>query len=655
MGAVPSSLNISDNRMQIRSEFRTPNEHPPPLVAEESSDPTVRTPLRIAARKFDTRFRPCLRHDDPFGSVQEIEALQRKSAFIDLWSQIDSLACTSEVKSSFSLARAFFAGAISFEWVSGIHAPGFPSPVPFSYSSRQTQQWPLNLSVAVAKTVAQKTAASFKLNGTLGDDIDGGELDSGRLRAESLEALHALCALWLEQPHLADKMAAFPAVALPVSTHAVRNNRRKMEDRHVTLPDLNCVLDIQDAPQHSYYAVFDGHAGLEAANYATAHLHRNIVVQPDFLSDPVHAIHEGFAATDRNFLQRSSKEGMKSGCTAVCCLVREQSHLYVGWLGDSQAMLARRGVALPLVNPHKPEREDERKRIEDLGGMVVMMGIWRVNGSLAVSRAIGDAEHKPYVISEPDVLSVELDGSEDFLVLGCDGLWDQLMPQDVANRVYQAVLDDPDGAPYVSHALVQGARDLGSGDNITAIVVFLRDPHTFDAASLSQAVSCPALEKTAVSELPTPPVGDSGNVFDGPSDDLVQVATGVVRETIETALHRVNDDAAAARDIVEQVHQMHSEQEVGKLTDLPEHFYGAAPVEKSGDDDVVGPANGFLGGTVDPPGGRRNPFEDEGYERDVDAANDTSHVEESHCRARCKIECCREWKWVSGRILGAPR
>uniref|UniRef100_V5GLI4 Protein phosphatase 2c n=2 Tax=Ixodes ricinus TaxID=34613 RepID=V5GLI4_IXORI len=435
-------------------------------------------------------------------------------------------------------------------------------------------------------------------------------------------------------------MAAFPAVALPVSTHAVRNNRRKMEDRHVTLPDLNCVLDIQDAPQHSYYAVFDGHAGLEAANYATAHLHRNIVMQPDFLSDPVHAIHEGFAATDRNFLQRSSKEGMKSGCTAVCCLVREQSHLYVGWLGDSQAMLARRGVALPLVNPHKPEREDERKRIEDLGGMVVMMGIWRVNGSLAVSRAIGDAEHKPYVISEPDVLSVELDGSEDFLVLGCDGLWDQLMPQDVANRVYQAVLDDPDGAPYVSHALVQGARDLGSGDNITAIVVFLRDPHTFDAASLSQAVSCPALEKTAVSELPTPPVGDSGNVFDGPSDDLVQVATGVVRETIETALHRVNDDAAAARDIVEQVHQMHSEQEVGKFTDLPEHFYGAAPVEKSGGgDDVVGPANGFLGGTVDSPGGRRNPFEDEGYERDVDAASDTNHMEESRAEldAKCNV------------------
>ncbi|KAG0410750.1 hypothetical protein HPB47_012126, partial [Ixodes persulcatus] len=71
----------------------------------------------------------------------EIQAFQRRSAFIDLWSQIDGLARTSEVRSSFSLARAFFAGAIFFEWVSGIHASGFPSLVsPISYSSRQTHR-----------------------------------------------------------------------------------------------------------------------------------------------------------------------------------------------------------------------------------------------------------------------------------------------------------------------------------------------------------------------------------------------------------------------------------------------------------------------------------------------------------------------------------
>ena len=41
--------------------------------------------------------------------------------------------------------------------------------------------------------------------------------------------------------------------------------------------------------------------------------------------------------------------------------------------------------------------QDEKKRIEDLGGCVVWFGAWRVNGTLSVSRAIGDASHKPYV------------------------------------------------------------------------------------------------------------------------------------------------------------------------------------------------------------------------------------------------------------------
>ena len=55
--------------------------------------------------------------------------------------------------------------------------------------------------------------------------------------------------------------------------------------------------------------------------------------------------------------------------------------------------------------------QDERQRIEDLGGCVVWFGAWRVNGSLSVSRAIGDAEHKPYISGEPDVMEYALEGT----------------------------------------------------------------------------------------------------------------------------------------------------------------------------------------------------------------------------------------------------
>lgn len=38
--------------------------------------------------------------------------------------------------------------------------------------------------------------------------------------------------------------------------------------------------------------------------------------------------------------------------------------------------------------------QDERARIETLGGCITYMDCWRVNGTLAVSRAIGEINHQ---------------------------------------------------------------------------------------------------------------------------------------------------------------------------------------------------------------------------------------------------------------------
>ena len=50
----------------------------------------------------------------------------------------------------------------------------------------------------------------------------------------------------------------------------------------------------------------------------------------------------------------------------------------------------RNGVPIKIVDSHKPNRDDERARIEALGGSIMHWGTWRVNGQLAVSRAIGN-------------------------------------------------------------------------------------------------------------------------------------------------------------------------------------------------------------------------------------------------------------------------
>lgn len=98
----------------------------------------------------------------------------------------------------------------------------------------------------------------------------------------------------------------------------------------------------------------------------------------------------------------------------MCALIRpKEKTLYIAWVGDSQALIANQGRVLQCVEPHKPCREviylisfcllvlllliflqDEKNRIEQEGGLVIFWGTWRVNGQLAVSRAIGNKSSK---------------------------------------------------------------------------------------------------------------------------------------------------------------------------------------------------------------------------------------------------------------------
>ncbi|VEN55472.1 unnamed protein product [Callosobruchus maculatus] len=146
----------------------------------------------------------------------------------------------------------------------------------------------------------------------------------------------------------------------------------------------------QEASPSSYFAVFDGHAGVDAAAYSAAHLHQFLAESDHFASNPKQALYEAFCTTDTHFADKCKVEHLSSGTTAVVALLRpKEKTLYVAWAGDSQALLVNQGKLMQLVNPHKPGRPDEKDRIERNGGSVLLYGTWRVNGQLAVSRAIG--------------------------------------------------------------------------------------------------------------------------------------------------------------------------------------------------------------------------------------------------------------------------
>lgn len=140
---------------------------------------------------------------------------------------------------------------------------------------------------------------------------------------------------------------------------------------------------------------------------------------------------------------------------------------------------------MELTRPHKPHREDEFERITAAGGWVSGSRAkgGRVNGILAVSRAIGDVEYKALkevawgmplaadlVTAEPEVLPLPLTEQDEFVLLGSDGLWDGMLYQEAVDAVH-AWRRERGTIAGVAESLVQLSIDRNVPDNVTCVVV----------------------------------------------------------------------------------------------------------------------------------------------------------------------------------------
>jgi len=142
--------------------------------------------------------------------------------------------------------------------------------------------------------------------------------------------------------------------------------------------------------------------------------------------------------------------------------------LYVANVGDSRAVLCCDGIAVDMSHDHKPIRDDEKRRIEALGGRIVFHGTWRVEGVLAVSRAFGDRRLKKYVSAQPEIMTRRLMPSDRWLILASDGVWDAFSSQVACDIVNSANTSDE-----AANRLTMSAYKRGSTDNITSLVVDL--------------------------------------------------------------------------------------------------------------------------------------------------------------------------------------
>ncbi|ELW70195.1 Protein phosphatase 1K, mitochondrial [Tupaia chinensis] len=161
---------------------------------------------------------------------------------------------------------------------------------------------------------------------------------------------------------------------------------------------------------------------------------------------------------------------LASGTTATVALLRDGIELVVASVGDSRAILCRKGKPMKLTIDHTPERKDEKERIKKCGGFVAWnsLGQPHVNGRLAMTRSIGDLDLKTSgVIAEPETKRIKLQHAEDsFLVLTTDGINFMVNSQEICDFVNQC--HDPNEA---AHAVTEQAIQYGTEDNSTAVVV----------------------------------------------------------------------------------------------------------------------------------------------------------------------------------------
>ncbi|CAN5957978.1 unnamed protein product, partial [Sphagnum jensenii] len=255
--------------------------------------------------------------------------------------------------------------------------------------------------------------------------------------------------------------------------------RTAMEDAHVCIDNLQTHLGSEDGGEApgAFYGVFDGHGGKDAAFYVKENVLQYILDDAAFPTAIEDAVKSAFLRLDDAFAKACSVDhDLSSGTTAITALLSGRN-LLVANAGDCRAVLCRTGNAVEMSRDHKPGCLIEKLRIEKVGGYV---DDGYLNGQLSVARAIGDwhmaglkdQSGEGPLSAEPEMQHAVLTEEDEFLVIGCDGLWDVFTSQnavDFARKELQ-LHNDPERC---SRELVAEALRRYSCDNLTVLTVHL--------------------------------------------------------------------------------------------------------------------------------------------------------------------------------------
>ena len=276
-------------------------------------------------------------------------------------------------------------------------------------------------------------------------------------------------------------------------------------------------------PKMSYFAIFDGHGGQLCSSFLKKNFLNYLIEDKNFPNDIKESLINTIKKIEKEFNKKyvdilNNNIDFSGSCALILLII--ENKIYIANVGDSRAIMSidQGNKIYPITIDHKPNNPIEFERIKKIGGKIYIDQddderdinklkvinnvsdfntyfeepniVYRIYPChLAVSRTIGDIKAKDTsfgglhdeIISIPDIYIVDINSNMDFIIMGCDGIFDNLSNSEIIDCAWFAVDNVAKDRKYdinfitldICNMVIKNAMDKLSSDNLSVIVIGL--------------------------------------------------------------------------------------------------------------------------------------------------------------------------------------
>jgi len=230
-------------------------------------------------------------------------------------------------------------------------------------------------------------------------------------------------------------------------------------------------------------AIADGHRvhGDKASTFVTQRAVASLLAEPVITAPGVRELFlELHRALAEHFPAQPADGNLGTG-TTLSVAFKEGSVLTTAYVGDSEIWLYKDGELKRRTAPHRiKDNPHELARLERTAAPVNAEHamIARIPGldepmTLNITRSLGEVAFEPYVLHEPTVETIQLSGTEKFLLLGTDGFWDVTVQGKKKLHALKHILETANTAEEAKEKILSMLERTELVDNTSLLIVKL--------------------------------------------------------------------------------------------------------------------------------------------------------------------------------------